>query len=365
MKLALVVPGGVDRSGEYRVIPALLWLIGRLSREHEVRVFALHQEPQPDRWPLRGAQVENIGRTRTLWRTVSAIRREHARAPFDVIHAFWGGTGAWAARIAARRLRVPVLVHLAGGELVAFRDIGYGGGRNAWQRLQTRWLLRGVDRVTAASQPMVEQAARLGIDVARVPLGVDLDEWPVAAPRARAPGEMARLIHVASLNRIKDQSTLLKALAQMPASCGAFRLDIVGEDTLAGEVQALCGTLGIGQCVEFHGFLTQRQLRPLMEAAHVHLVSSLHEAGPLAVLEAAVAGVPTVGTAVGHLAEWSPEAALAVTPGDAAALAGALGRVLADDGLRMRLATRAAALSIGMDVRNTAAEFVRLYGALR
>jgi len=37
MRIALVVPGGVDRSGEYRVIPALLALIGF--------VFVLVQRP--------------------------------------------------------------------------------------------------------------------------------------------------------------------------------------------------------------------------------------------------------------------------------------------------------------------------------
>ncbi len=37
------------------------------------------------------------------------------------------------------------------------------------------------------------------------------------------------------------------------------------------------------------------------------IISSRHEAGPLAVLEAAVKGVPTVGTAVGHIAEWAPQ----------------------------------------------------------
>jgi glycosyltransferase involved in cell wall biosynthesis len=50
--------------------------------------------------------------------------------------------------------------------------------------------------------------------------------------------------------------------------------------------------------------MTQRQLRPIVEAADLMILSSCHEAGPLVMLEAAVAGVPTVGTAVGHIREW-------------------------------------------------------------
>ena len=45
MKVALIVPGGVDRSGEYRVIPVLLALMHRLTPYHELHVFALAQEP--------------------------------------------------------------------------------------------------------------------------------------------------------------------------------------------------------------------------------------------------------------------------------------------------------------------------------
>ena len=57
MKVALIVPGGVDRSGEVRVIPALLALIRRLAADHELHVFATHQEPTPGsgRWKARAS----------------------------------------------------------------------------------------------------------------------------------------------------------------------------------------------------------------------------------------------------------------------------------------------------------------------
>ena len=45
MKVALLVPGGVDRSGERRVIPCLLWLIERLAAAgDDLHVFAASQE---------------------------------------------------------------------------------------------------------------------------------------------------------------------------------------------------------------------------------------------------------------------------------------------------------------------------------
>ena len=116
--------------------------------------------------------------------------------------------------------------------------------------------------------------------------------------------------------------------------------------------------------IHFYGFLTQRELRPIIEAAHVAVISSRHEAGPLVALEAAAVGVPTVGTAVGHIAEWSPTAALAVPCQDAAALAGALESVLADEDLRMRLASAALEHAEQEDADHTARVFDELYRGL-
>ena len=68
------------------------------------------------------------------------------------------------------------------------------------------------------------------------------------------------------------------------------------------------------------------------------IVSSRHETGPLVLLEAAVAGVPTVGTAVGHLVEWAPAGATSVPVGDWAGLADAIGLLIEHEDLRLRLA---------------------------
>ena len=364
MKLALVVPGGVDRSGEYRVIPALLHLIKRLARAHEVHVFALRQEVAPATWPLAGATVHNIGDGWPRWRAVHAIATEHRRAPFDLIQAIFSGPCGQVAVAAAMRLNCLSLVHVAGGELVAMRDIGYGGRLNWRGRVSEALVLRCADRVTAASAPVIESLRALGIRAHRVPLGVDLAGWPAQSPRRRGPGP-ARLLHVASLNRVKDQPTLLRALALLLENGVAFQLDIVGVDTLDGEGQRLTTQLGLDDHVRFLGFRTQRELRTIMSAAHLLVMSSRHETGPLVLLEAAVVGVPTVGTAVGHLAEWTPAAALSVPVGDWAALAGTIERVLADEDLRLRLAWSVQRRAMREDADHTAQLFETAYLSLR
>ena len=346
------------------MIPALLWLIERLARTHDVRVFALRQEPRPAQWPLHGAIIENVGQPCAVLRAIAAIRHQHARTPFDLVHAIWGGACAMAGVAAARSLRIPSLVHLAGGELAALPDIGYGGRLRLYRRAIDWWPLRNTNIITAASEPIIAQAAALGFSASRVPLGVDLDAWPALSPRARHLDAPARMIHVASLNRVKDQHTLLGAMERLAARQVDFHLDVVGEDTLDGEIQRLAGRRRLGARVTFHGFLTQRQLRPIMEAAHINLVSSRHEAGPLVVLEAAVAGVPTVGTAVGHVREWANDAAICVPVGDDAAFALGVQRLLEDDAERMRLALEAQRRAIVEDADFTARSFERCYSQL-
>ena len=363
MKIALILPGGVDRSGEYRVIPVFLSLIRRLAHTHEVHVFALRQEAQADSWQLAGATIHNIGDGRTRWRAIEAIRTEHANAPFDLIHAIFSGSCSFVAVVAAKLLQLPSMVHIAGGELVALHQIGYGGRRKWWSRWREALVLRKADIVTAASAPIVDSLRVLGIQGRRVPLGVDLRAWAPLAPRSRKE-KQAHLIHVASLNRVKDQTTLLQALSQLLQAGVDFRMDVVGVDTLNGEMQKLTTQLGLDNHVRFLGFKTQSELRPIMQSADLLVMSSLHEAGPLVLLEAAVAGVPTVGTNVGHIAEWSPAAALAVRIGDPAALAQAIGMVLADESLRLRLASEAQHRAITEDADYTARTFEALYRQL-
>jgi len=365
VKLAMIVPGGVDRSGVDRVIPCLLWLIERLARHHEVHVFALSQEREPGEWEIRGAAVHNIGTAKGWRRRLFArFAAEHRAVPFDVVHAFFAGSGTYAAAIGWRH-RLPVLLHPAGGEFVALPDIGYGMRCTARGRLALRIAVGGAQKVTVATPCMQTLAAAHGIAADRVPLGVALDRWPAAAPRPRPRSRRARLLHVGDIRPVKDQTTLLAAASYLRDGGLDFELDIVGYDTMDGAMQRSPAAQRLSAVTRWHGVQRHGAVRALMDQADVLLVSSRHEAGPLVVLEAAVAGVPTVGTAVGHVAEWAPEAAVAVPVGDAAALAAETAALVADEPRRLALARAAQERGMAIDADYTAAAFERIYNELR
>jgi glycosyltransferase involved in cell wall biosynthesis len=256
------------------------------------------------------------------------------------------------------------VIHVAGGELASMPEIGYGGAQTRRGVLREALVLRHVSAVTAASGPIIDVLAKLRITAHRIPLGVDLLAWPPRLPLRRDTKRPARLIHIASLNRVKDQRTLLLALAALMQSGTKFEMNIVGEDTLHGEIQMLCEELKLTEVVRFHGFLTQRQLRPLVEAADLLVMSSRHETGPVVAMEAAVVGVPTVGTRVGHVMEWAPLAAASAAVGDWAGLSMAIGCMLEDEDLRMRVAHEAFLLATREDADYTARQFHSLYARL-
>lgn len=365
MRLAIVVPGGVDRGGRERVIPALLWLIERLAQRHDVHVFALAQERAPSDYPLLGARVHNLGlASRSRWPGQALlpvfralVRGLEEQGPFDLIHAFWANNPGFLAALAARRHRVPFVLSLGGGELVALPDIRYGSQLLLRERLKVRWALSRASRVTVASGPMASLARGHGVTPEIVPLGVDGVFFSEPSSAAGPP----RLLHVASLNRVKDQPMLLRAFRRVVNERPDARLDVVGEDTLAGLVEAECVALALAPHVTFHGFLASDAVIELFRLARLCVVSSRHEAGPLVVLEAAACGVPTVGTAIGHIRDLAPAAALAVPVGDFAALAAGILALLGDEPRRRAMGEAAQSWARAHDADTTAAAFERIY----
>jgi glycosyltransferase involved in cell wall biosynthesis len=365
VRIALVVTGGVDESARQRVVPALLWLVERLARRHDVHVFVLHYHPEPCSYPLAGATVHDLGRVegppglrraRVGWRLRRAVE---AHGPFDVVHAYWGMPGVVAVRV-GRAIGIPVVITLDSGELVAIDEIGYGLQRRWIDRRAIATAIRDAARVTVCTRFTAAMPALGGRQAAVVPIGVDPDLFPPGAPPDGPPW---RLLRIASLNRVKDYPTLLRAMASIVARVPSAHLDIVGEDTLGGAVQAECRRLGLDRHVTFYGFQPTDALAGFLARAHLHIVSSRHEAASVAMLEAACAGIPTVSTRVGYAADWEAEGrAVAVGVGDAEALASAAVALIEDAVRRGQIASAARAWTLAHDADWTAAEFERIYG---
>lgn len=364
MRIALVTPGGFDPGGRERVIPALLWLVERLARHHDVSVFVLRERGEPAAYDLLGARVEELGGRRgphRKWRALSTAMRR--AGPFDVVHGYWATPAGLAAAVVGRWLGTASVVTLDSGELVSLPDIDYGLQRTWRGRQVVRLACAFATRVMVCSEHMGALARARGIDACVIPLGVDRRVFTNIAPRPDGPPW--RLLQVANLNRVKDQTTLLEATGRVRAAGLDVRVDLVGQDTLGGAVPRLASSRGLGRVVECHGFQPSDRLPSFYDRAHLYVQSSRHEAAGVAVLEAAMSGVAVVGSRVGYVADFAPASAVAVTPKDPAELAEAIAALLADPARRARLAESARAWALAHDADWTAKELEGLYERCR
>ncbi|WP_449061263.1 glycosyltransferase family 4 protein, partial [Planomonospora algeriensis] len=218
-----------------------------------------------------------------------------------------------------------------------------GGAVGAVYRVLERIVARRADRVLVVSPDLGERMAALGarhVTAAVVP----------APPRAvsgrsveeiRAElgaGDLPVLLTVARLAQQKGLETLLDAVACLVAGPAPQALFLVaGDGPLREELQRRIDREGLP--VRLLG--DRDDVADLLEVARALVVPSRWEGQPLSVQEALRAGTPVVATAVGGIPEMVGEGGLLVPYGEAAALAGAVARVLDDEGLARGLAEQA------------------------
>ena len=131
-------------------------------------------------------------------------------------------------------------------------------------------------------------------------------------------------------------------LAPAPATRGHYAVEaLLGTDVLA----LLDGEPTVHGNTVFVGRASEEALAALRGRARIGLATSVaHETFGLSALESMVAGLPTVGSAVGALPELIGDD-LTVVPGDANALAELIKRVAGDDHAGLQAAHRASRLA--------------------
>lgn len=167
--------------------------------------------------------------------------------------------------------------------------------------------------------------------------GVDPGLFRPLGEIARKPG---RIITTASADLpMKGLSYLIEALAKIRTERPA-ELVVVGKGGDAERVVAAAKRWGVEDFVRIEGSVDALRLVELYAQAQVAVVPSLYEGFSFPAVEAMSCGVPVVATTGGALPEVVGDheaTGLLVPPGDAGALAAAIGRLLDDHQLRMRV----------------------------
>lgn len=166
------------------------------------------------------------------------------------------------------------------------------------------------------------------------------DEAFVPEPRAISLTATIKLISVGSLEQLyKGIDVLIEAIALCRSAGFALRLTVVGDGRQRKALEELARQRDLGELVTFVGKIASPDLvRDQLDSADIFVLPSRAEGLPKALIEAMARGLPCVATNVGGIPELLAEEDM-VPPGDPAALAAVLTRLIRDPRLR---ATRAA-----------------------
>jgi glycosyltransferase involved in cell wall biosynthesis len=217
-----------------------------------------------------------------------------------------------------------------------------------------RLSLPAADRVVTVCNPFADMLARSGVERDRIRVlgnSIEFFQGPSSETLSELrnkwnlPKDLPVVLTIGRLSAEKGHRYLISAadILKRERPDFDFKILIVGEGHERHRLKRQVEELGLRSTVQFAG----HQHNPISyyALAKAFVLPSLSEGSPNVLLEAMMAGTPAIATGVGGVPEMVQDeySALVVKPGDAAALAQAIERVLKDSALAYRLRENASA----------------------
>ena len=273
-------------------------------------------------------------------RLTDAVAAEHALAPFDVIHAQYGYPCGWAALLASRRTSAPNVVSIQGG------DGHWVGSCCETHRLAMVRVLDHAGAVLIGCESFAREVCdRLGTARERftiVPGAVDVQRF---TPHRREESDVPVMLYHGRVDARKGVLDMLDAVALLARDGVGFRLIISGIGPDFDATEARIARLGLSDHVRMAGYADYADVATIYRQADIFVSPTYAEGFSNTILEAMASGLAVVSCRSVGVVDCirNGENGLLTEPGDVAALAAALRRVLSDPAERARLAARALA----------------------
>jgi glycosyltransferase involved in cell wall biosynthesis len=303
------------------------------------------------------------------FRSTLAVAREHGA---DVIHAHWAIPTGPAAVSAARRLGLPSVITMHGGDVYVNPEQGYDFPTRWYVRPALRWTLRKAGALTAITEDCRQHALRAGAPTRSMHLvfnGTDLRRFsPAPAGTVVDPRFGPSMIFACrQLFPRKGIRFLVEAAAQLKSRFPDLKVVVAGDGFERPDLIALAERLGIARDVTFLGWVPNFELPQYYRAAAVSVIPSLEEGFGIPAAEAMGCETAVVASDAGGLPEVVEHGVtgLIVPRGDANALAEAIDSLLADPARRARMgrAGRERALRL-FDWDRSAEQFEQIYASI-
>lgn len=260
----------------------------------------------------------------------------------DIVHAH--GTGGYVA--AAQDTGLPSVVTVHG---IRFREVNLFGGLAGWARNVATTRIE--KNVLKRARHVFVIADYVGRTIA--PLS-PARQYPIANPVADRYFDLPTtdrdltVLSVAAIQPRKGIIHLVEAMALVRKSVPGARLKLIGKMLVPEYGQQVANRiqeLGLSDCVETVGFVTDEELQDAFTACSAFALCSVEESSPVSIAEAMTLGKPVIATAVGGVPDLVTDGITGhlVQFGDVPGIARALSSVLIDDQLRARMGAAARA----------------------
>ncbi|SFL72383.1 glycosyltransferase [Shimia aestuarii] len=152
-------------------------------------------------------------------------------------------------------------------------------------------------------------------------------------PRRYANDELPmghNLLFVGRLAPVKGLPILLRAMETLVGDYPDLHLTVIGDGPSRAALEHQAESAGLGNHVDFVGYKSQSEVAEALVAADLFVLPSFAEGVPVVLMEAMAAARPVVTTHIAGIPELVTHGAsgLLVPPGDPAALAEAIGKVV-------------------------------------
>lgn len=316
--------------------PPILLVGNFLSATHGVRGVCeeLALRLRADGWPVltTSARPNRAARLLDMLGTAWRERGVYAAAQVDV---YSGAAFFWAEAVCRLldHLGKPYVLTLHGGNLPEF-------ARRHPQRV--RRLLAGAAEVTAPSGYLLEHLRPFRACIRLQPNPLDVGHYEFRVRSTPDP----QLVWLRAFHRMYNPALAVEVVARLAPEFPGVRLAMVGPDKGDGSLRQArekAENLGVSRRVEFVGGVPKSDVAARLGGGDIFLNTTDIDNTPVSVLEAMAAGLCVVSTNVGGIPYLLRDGhdALLVPPGDAAAMAAAVRRVLTESGLGARLSSNA------------------------
>ena len=220
------------------------------------------------------------------------------------------------------------------------------------------------DAVFGVSSHVERQLRRLG---AKTRLGTILNGFSVQniAPAAEKPPYS--IIQVGFLQSRKKADVTIRALAKLRESYPGAALELIGTGSAQERFQKLSQDLGVGDAVQFRGYLTNPETLSAMSRSRFFVMASVDEGFGLVYAEAMASGCITIGTEGEGIADLivSGENGFLVPPDDPEAIVKIITWCVEHPQEADRIAERGRRDALGLTWDKNAAQYIQLFETLR